>query len=173
MALTIDEILDKEFGTLENGYNPEEVDVFLDDIVDELERQQQYIADLEARLKKAEEDLEAAQNKAEEAPAPVQEAPVLPNLGTTLESMFRRAGLVADDTIKEAEEKAGTIVKEAEEKASAILEDAQQERETLLGTLGNLKAAAAEYRNSFLSMLDKHRQALEESTDLFAEEEAE
>lgn len=174
MALTIDDILDKEFAIKGGGYDRDDVDQFLDEICDEMTNMQNYIADLEGKLNRAEEALQQAQTEAVAAPV-VQEAPVQqaePNLGATLESMFRRAGLVADDTVKEAEEKAQGIIKEAEEKATQILDDAQEERETIRKTLSDMKAAAGTYRRSFLEMLDKHREALESTTGIFDEEEA-
>ena len=174
MALTIDDILDKEFAIKGGGYDRDDVDQFLDEICDEMTNMQNYIADLEGKLNRAEEALQQAQTEAVAAPA-VQEAPVQqaePNLGATLESMFRRAGLVADDTVKEAEEKAQGIIKEAEEKATQILDDAQEERETIRKSLSDMKAAAGTYRRSFLEMLDKHREALESTTGIFDEEEA-
>ncbi len=175
MALTIDDILDKEFALKGGGYDRDDVDQFLDEICDEMTNMQNYIADLEGKLNRTEEALQQAQ--AEAVAAPVQEAPVQPqqaeaNLGATLESMFRRAGLVADDTVKEAEEKASGIIKEAEEKASQILDEAQEERETIRKSLTDLKAAAGTYRRSFLEMLDQHRQALEATKGVFDEEEA-
>ena len=172
MALTIDDILDKEFALKGGGYDRDDVDQFLDEICDEMTNMQNYIADLEGKLNRAEEALEQAQTEAVAAPAqevPAQQAE--PNLGATLESMFRRAGLVADDTVKEAEEKAQGIIKEAEEKASQILDDAQEERETIRKSLSDMKAAAGTYRRSFLEMLNKHREALESTTGIFDEEE--
>ena len=174
MALTIDDILDKEFALKGGGYDRDDVDQFLDEICDEMTNMQNYIADLEGKLNRAEEALQQAQTEAVAAPV-VQEAPVQQaeaNLGATLESMFRRAGLVADDTVKEAEEKAQGIIKEAEEKASQILDDAQEERETIRKTMSDMKAAAGTYRRSFLEMLAKHREALESTSGIFDEEEA-
>ena len=172
MALTIDDILDKEFAIKGGGYDRDDVDQFLDEICDEMTNMQNYIADLEGKLNRAEEALQQAQTEA--VAAPVQEAPVQqaePNLGATLENMFRRAGLVADDTVKEAEAKAEGIIKEAEEKASQILDDAQEERETIRKSLSDLKAAAGTYRRNFLEMLDKHREALNATEGIFDEEE--
>lgn len=175
MALTIDDILDKEFALKGGGYDRDDVDQFLDEICDEMTNLQNSIADLESKLNNAEAALQQAQEEAAAAaaaPAQAPAAPEQPNLGTTLESMFRRAGLVADDTVKEAEEKATGIVKEAEEKASQILDEAMEERETIRKSLVDLKASAAAYRASYLEMLDKHRQALEETNGIFEQEEA-
>lgn len=175
MALTIDDILDKEFALKGGGYDRDDVDQFLDEICDEMTNLQNSIADLQGKLANTEAALEQAQADAAAAaaaPAQVEAAPEQPNLGATLESMFRRAGLVADDTVKEAEEKAQGIVKEAEEKATQILDEAIEERETIRKTLDDLKTSANSYRQSFLEMLDKHRQALEETTGVFDQEEA-
>lgn len=172
MALTIDDILDKEFGLKGGGYDRDDVDQFLDEICDEMTNLQNSINELQQKLANTEAALQQAQEEAAAAPAQEQAAPEQPNLGATLESMFRRAGMVADDTVKEAEEKATGIVKEAEEKASQILDEAIEERETIRKSLGDLKASAAAYRQSYLEMLEKHRQALEETNGIFAEEEA-
>ena len=172
MALTIDDILDKEFGLKGGGYDRDDVDQFLDEICDEITNLQNSIVDLQGKLANAEAALQQAREEAAAAPVQEQVAPEQPNLGATLENMFRRAGLVADDTVKEAEEKAGNIVKEAEEKATQILDDAMEERETIRKSLADLKASAAAYRQSYLEMLDKHRQTLEETSGLFDQEEA-
>ena len=88
MALTIDDILDKEFNTkVGGGYDPDDVDQFLDEICDEMANLQGCIADLESKLNNAEAALEQARNEA--AAAPAQEAPQAEaNLGATLESMW-------------------------------------------------------------------------------------
>ena len=46
-----------------------------------------------------------------------------------------------------------------------------EERETIRQTLSDLKSSASAYRQSFLDMLDKHRQALEETAGVFEEKE--
>jgi vacuolar-type H+-ATPase subunit E/Vma4 len=63
------------------------------------------------------------------------------------------------------------LLKEAEEKASRILDDAMEEQETIRQSLNNLKNSANAYRHSFLEMLDKHRQALEDTAGVFEEKQ--
>ena len=58
MALTIDDILDKEFALKGGGYDRDDVDQFLDEICDEMTNMQNYIADLESKLNNAEEALQ-------------------------------------------------------------------------------------------------------------------
>jgi len=174
MALTIDDIYDKEFALKGGGYDRDDVDQFLDDICDEMTNMLERINDLESKLTRAQEDLQAAQEMQANIPVqePVAQEPASFTLGSTLESMFRKAESVADEAVKEAEQRAESIVKEAEEKASHILDDAQEERETIRKTLVDLKASASEYRRSFMEMLDKHRQALESTEGIFDVEEA-
>ena len=163
MALTIDDILDKEFAIKGGGYDRDDVDQFLDEICDEMTNMQNYIADLEGKLNRAEEALQHAQ--AEAVAAPVQEAPVQqaePNLGATLESMFRRAGLVADDTVKEAEEKAQGIIKEAEEKAEDAVEDAQEEIEE---TKEEIEEAVEEVKEEIAETVEEIKETVEEVTE--------
>ena len=51
--ITIQAIEQKEFRTKARGYDPEEVDTFLDDICDEMERQQNTIASLQQQVREA------------------------------------------------------------------------------------------------------------------------
>ena len=60
MAVTIQMIETKEFKTKAHGYDPEEVDVFLDEIADEFEEMQREIQSLRA----------AAMRQSAPAPAP-------------------------------------------------------------------------------------------------------
>ena len=58
MALTIDDILDKEFALKGGGYDRDDVDQFLDEICDEMTNLQNSIADLESKLSNAEAALQ-------------------------------------------------------------------------------------------------------------------
>ena len=51
MALTIDDIYDKEFALKGGGYDRDDVDQFLDEICDEMTSMQDHISQLEEQLK--------------------------------------------------------------------------------------------------------------------------
>ena len=56
-------ILEKEFKTGMRGYNQEEVDLFLDDIIQDYQLFKKRIAELEAENNKIKEELAAAENR--------------------------------------------------------------------------------------------------------------
>lgn len=168
MALTIDDIYDKEFALKGGGYDRNDVDQFLDDICDEMTNMQERIDQLEADLKQARADAEAAKATVRPAPQPVvkTEAPVT-RTSETLESILISAQKLADEAVENAQSKAANIVKEAEEKASQIVDDAQNEKAALSTEIGTLRQTAAEYREGFLALLNKHKDLLEKD-DFFS-----
>ena len=70
MPITVAMIEEKEFKTKMRGYDPEEVDEFLDEICDEMVAMQEEIATLQARLAQA-----PRSNQAAFAPAPAAFSP--------------------------------------------------------------------------------------------------
>ena len=60
MAITIDDIYDKEFALKGGGYDRDDVDQFLDEICDEMTNMQEKITSLESDLQKAQDELKAA-----------------------------------------------------------------------------------------------------------------
>ena len=162
MALTIDDIYDKEFALKGGGYDRNDVDQFLDEICDEMTNMQERIDQLESELSKARAEAEAARESVKPAPQPVAKAePAVAKTSQTLESILLSAQRLADEAVENANAKAETIVKEAQEKASQIVDDAQSERETLSAELESMRKAAAEYKDSFLAMVNKYKTMLE------------
>ena len=88
MAITIDDIYDKEFALKGGGYDRDDVDQFLDEICDEMTNMQEKITSLESDLQKAQDELKAAREAVK--PAPVAQAqPVetpIAKTSSTLES---------------------------------------------------------------------------------------
>ena len=74
MALTIDDIYDKEFALKGGGYDRNDVDQFLDEICDEMTNMQERIDQLESDLSKARAEAEAARQAVKPAPQPVAKA---------------------------------------------------------------------------------------------------
>ena len=72
MAITIDDIYDKEFALKGGGYDRDDVDQFLDEICDEMTSMQEKIAALESDLQKAQDELKTAREAVK--PAPVVQA---------------------------------------------------------------------------------------------------
>lgn len=162
MALTIDDIYDKEFALKGGGYDRNDVDQFLDEICDEMTNMQDHIAQLEVQLKQAQNEAEVAKNAVQPAPQPMSkpEAPVA-RTSETLEGILLSAQKLADEAVENAQNKAAAIVREAEEKASAIVDDAQNEKNALNTELETLRASAAECKNGLLAVVNKYKDMLE------------
>lgn len=170
MAITIDDIYDKEFALKGGGYDRDDVDQFLDQICDEMTNMQEKMTGLESDLAKAQEQLKAAQESVKPIAQPVQpmqEAAPVAKTSATLESILLSAQRLADEEVEKAKAKAEAIVKEAEDKAGQIVDDAQEEKETITKSLSTMKNAAAAYRTSFMELLKKHQELLNEDSDLF------
>ena len=173
MQITIEMIETKEFKTKPRGYDPQEVDEFLDAICDEMARQLDEIQSLQQQLAAA----KAARPAPAPAPAPVTEAPtqqikpVVARPATVPDSDFREilemAQKVKNETIAAAEAKAAAIVAKAEEEAADKLGSLSEEKEKLTGQVEALKTAAAEYRAKFEALLQAQQEAMEKASDLF------
>lgn len=162
MALTIDDIYDKEFALKGGGYDRDDVDQFLDEICDEMTNMQEHIDTLEAQLKQAQADAQAARESVKPAPQPVEKAAEpISHTSATLEGILLSAQKLADEAVENARTKADTIVKEAEEKASQIVDDAQQEKETLSAQLDALRQNATDCKQNLLNLVNKYKDMLE------------
>lgn len=162
MALTIDDIYDKEFALKGGGYDRDDVDQFLDEICDEMTNMQEHIDTLEAQLKQAQADAQAVRESVKPAPQPVEKsAEPISHTSATLEGILLSAQKLADEAVENAKSKADTIVKEAQEKASQIVDDAQQEKETLSAQLDSLRQNASDCKQGLLNLVNKYKDMLE------------
>ena len=153
--ITVEEISRKEFSFANKGYNQKEVDDFLDDICDEIERLENEIMDLK-------------QKTAVVRPASNPE----PNgVSAQSEESFREvlalAVQVKEETLRKAREDAEAIRAKAETEASERLDGLSEERQQLENEVAALKKTAADYRASFEALLQAQQEALEKASDLF------
>ena len=158
MALTIDDIYDKEFATKGGGYDRNDVDQFLDEICDEMTNMLNRIGALEQDLQKARMEAEAA--KAHK-PEPVAAYEPVSRTSETLEGILISAQRLADEAVENAHHKADVIMKEAQDEATKIVDAARSEKETLAGELEALRTSVAEYKEGFLNMINKYKTLLE------------
>ena len=163
MAINIQMIEEKEFQTVARGYDPEEVDEFLDEIVDEMEAMLDEIDDLRA----AQEDAEAAPPAAElPVPAP---APRIEIQEESIRNMLLNAQRVSDDTIADAKKRAQEILLKANQQAEAIVSDARTEQQQLVEEMDTLRAAARDYRERFKRLIEDQEHLIKAETHLFGD----
>lgn len=165
MALTPEEVINKRFQAtkFKEGYNPEEVDDFLDEIVIELRRLnaensslKRQLDDAEVRAAQAEatsvstfsddDFIVADEPVAEEVHAveegSAQEAPEAASAGTSsAAALLAMAQKVHDDYVLEGQREKDRLLAEGREEASSLLTSAQEERAQVLGDLDATKSS--------------------------------
>lgn len=160
--ITIEAIESKEFKFKARGYDPEEVDSYLDEICDEMSRQQDAMQKLQQQLK------EARMTRPEPAPAPKPDAaPAATVPDTSVQEVLEAAIRLKNEILKEAQEKADAIVADAEKQAKERLGSLGEEHDRLCAQVEDLKKAAVDYRDKFETLLQLQKDALDEAADLF------
>jgi len=174
MALTIDDIYDKEFALKGGGYDRNDVDQFLDEICDEMTSMMEHMQDLEKQLQQSRMETQAARAAEQSAKKAAEEAaaaaPVVKEntaaraTSQTLEGILLSAQRLADEAVAKANMDAESIVKDAQEKATMIVDEARAEKKQLSGELEALQTSVAKCKEGFLTMLNKYKTLLEKET---------
>ena len=100
MALTIDDIYDKEFALKGGGYDRNDVDQFLDEICDEMTNMLEHIEKLEKALQQAQMETEAAKAAAQKAAPVVVKSEPVARTSETLEGILLSAQRLADEAVE-------------------------------------------------------------------------
>ena len=154
--ITTEMIAEKEFSIENKGYSKEEVDGFLDEICEEIDRLNNENQDLRQKTTMVRPAAPAA-----EASAASQED------GNRFREILELAAQVKEETIRKAREDAEAIRLKAETEATERLDGLTEERDALEKEVAALKAAAADYRQRFEELLHAQQDALEKATGLF------
>ena len=161
MAITIQMIEEKEFKVKGKGYDPEEVNEFLDDIADEFETMQNEIQELRARVASA----SAAPAPRAAAPAPAASASQFQE--ESIRNLLVNAQRVSEETMAAAHAQAGEMLDQARLQADEIVADARSEAQQLKDNMETLHAAAVDYRARFQRLVDDQAHILKAETELF------
>ena len=110
MKITPIDIHNKEFSRSIRGYNPDEVDEFLDEIIEAFENLYKENLDMQDRIENLE--IKAKSYKAMES---------------TLQETLVTAQKTAEDVVKTGKEKADLIIEQAKNRAQGLIEDANNQ----------------------------------------------
>ncbi|MDQ0612464.1 DivIVA domain-containing protein [Microbacterium sp. W4I4] len=186
MALTPDDVVHKEFQHVrfKDGFDPEEVDDYLDEIVVEWRKTIEENNELKAKLAAFESGEGAAAPTAAapvaEAPAaPVQAAPVAEASATgTSAGIIELAQRLHDEHVAEGEAKRKQLIQDAESEVARIRTEAEakqreesarleRERNTLEGRITELREFERDYRGKLRAMIEGQLRDLDQksSTD--------
>ena len=169
MAITPEDLITKSFKivTEESGYDRNEVDDFLDELVVELRA---LYSERDALERQVEQLSANAPDSPAAAAAPAQSsaASAAPQDAAALLAMAQR---VHDDYVAQGEKAKAELLEEAEKKADAMVSEAQQQREEVLSRLTDekeeleiaveaLRGFESRYRSKLLQHLDAQVQEL-------------
>lgn len=155
MPITVPMIEEKEFKTKVRGYDPVEVDEFLDEICDEMIVMQEEIARLQAQLAQTKRDLAYVQ-PAPQRPAPAPAA--APDVSESAQKLMANAQRLYDETIAQAKEEAAAIIARAKDSVSDSL---SEERTALERQVNDMHQDARAYREKIISLMDELRSRLD------------
>lgn len=148
MPVTIQIIETKEFALKPNGYDPQEVDNFLDEIVDELER------------------IQNENKKLRQSPPPPQQQATnrasASSSDETIRAMLANAQRVCDDTVNDARKRSDDMLREAKREADKITLDAREEERRLSDRIVKMREAADGYRIKFQKLVDDQMSLFED-----------
>jgi DivIVA domain-containing protein len=183
MALTPDDVVTKQFQHVrfKEGFDPEEVDDFLDEIVVEWRKTIAENEELKAKLaayESGEKPEAAAPAPVAEAPAPVEEAPAPAASGgapaATSAGIIELAQRLHDEHVAEGMSQRDKLVSEAQATASRIVAEAEakqreetarleKERQVLEGRITELRTFERDYRAQLRSYIEGQLRDLEAS----------
>ena len=152
--ITVEEISRKEFSFANKGYNQKEVDDFLDDICDEIERMENEIMDLRQKTTAV-------------RPAAQEDSGISAENEESFREVLALAVQVKEETLRKAREDAEAIRTKAETEANERLDGLSDERKSLEAEVAALKKTAADYRAQFEALLQAQQEALDKASGLF------
>jgi len=191
MALTPDDVVTKSFQHVrfKDGFDPDEVDDFLDEIVVEWRKALEENAELKAKLaayESGEKPAEAAPAEVvavvEDVPAPAAPAAPAASLGDGLGSTTATAGIIElaqrlhDEHVAEGEAKKSQLISEAQTEVDRINSEAQakqreesarleRERNALEARITELRNFERDYRTQLRGYIEGQLRDLDEKSN--------
>ena len=161
MAITPADIQAQTFSEAKRGYDPAEVDVFLETLSSEVDAMLAKIVDLKGRLTATEQQLADAQAQLAQAQdAAAQAVPAAPVAAPDFTAQERQisAALIAaqqtaENIVNDANENAERIRNEADAKAREVIRQALTEKQAELEEIDRLKASREEFKAEYLKLI--------------------
>ena len=167
MAITLDTIVNKVFKVVKNGYDNNEVEAFLDEILEEMENREAQAKKMEEQIAALTKELEQAKAQANRpAAAPVAAAPVKAaesrRTSESFELVLSKAQAVYDEIVAAADVRAEEIIAKATEEASNIRETAESQIGDLTEKLAALRKQTNEYYATVKKAVDAQSASMEQ-----------
>ena len=168
MAITLDTIVNKVFKVVKNGYDNNEVESFLDEILEEMENREaetnklkEQVAQLTAELNQARADLQAQPTVVTAAPTarPAQDDR---HSSESFELVLSKAKGAYEEIVSAADTRAAEIINKANQDAATIRSDAQSKIADLTSQLTALRKQTSEYYDSLKKITDAQTASMEQ-----------
>ena len=169
MAITLDTIVNKVFKVVKNGYDNNEVEAFLDEILEEMENREaqtnqlrEQVAELTRELEAAKAQLATAQN------APAAKAPATPVVADdrhateSFELVLSKAKGAYEEIVSVADKRADEIIAKANADAASIRSNAESQISDLTQKLASLRKQTSEYYASVKRAVDAQSASLDQ-----------
>ncbi|MDR0888604.1 MAG: DivIVA domain-containing protein [Coriobacteriales bacterium] len=163
MPLTAADVQQQSFGTAKHGYNPQEVDVFLEHVAEEVDSFNRAIADAQKRAQAAEQRAQVAEQR---ATSNVQTASA--KAAATEEQIskaFVAAQKSADALKEEARRESEKTYREAEGRARDVVREALGEKQRILAEIDRLRESCEDFRADYLALLKRFSSQAEAPLD--------
>ena len=147
MKLTALDIHHKEFRHSLRGYSEEEVDAFLDEVADEVDRLFKENIDLNEKLDAANERVRGYQS-----------------MEATLNNTLVSAQRSAEEIVAKAGIEADSMMRDAELKSKEIIHNALQKKQQIANELVRIKQAEEEFRGRYEALLQTQLRTITELT---------
>lgn len=188
--LTPEDVLNKAFQTTKfrEGYDQDEVDDFLDQVVVELRRLNQENEELRQQvagsnvMREAEEQGLSAFPTGPVPPAPTQEATEDPEAGGSYslldlarklhEEHIRAGATKREQLIKDGEETAARIIRDAESSARTVVAQLELEKAQIEEAVSQLREFEHEYRTRLRNYIESQLSALNSEDSVASQESA-
>ena len=164
MAITLDTIVNKVFKVVKNGYDNNEVEAFLDEILEEMENREAETEKLKEQVAALTAELEQAKAQVAARPAPAAAAaPVAaPRSTQSYELILTKAQGMYDEIVAEADARAQEIVSKANEEAASIRVTAESKISDLTEKLAALRKQTADYYASVKKAVDAQAASMDQ-----------
>ena len=165
MAITLDTIVNKVFKVVKNGYDNNEVEAFLDEILEEMEKREAETEKLKEQIAALNSELEQAkaQLAARPAAAPVASVQAAPERHSeSFELVLTKAKGAYDEIVAAADARAEEIVSKANQEAASIRSDAESQITDLTGKLAALRKQTADYYASLKKVVDAQNASMDQ-----------
>ena len=168
MAITLDTIVNKVFKVVKNGYDNNEVEAFLDEILEEMENREAETNKLKEQVASLTRELEQA--RAQLAARPAAAAPVAApakaaedrRSSESFELVLTKAKDAYDEILTEANNRAEAIIAKANDDAAHIREDAQSQIADLTEKLNMLRKQTGDYYAAVRKAVEAQNASLEQ-----------